>query len=56
MREREERRVKKYKAKIDTSATKLTQIASHATELKLAGGQITGKFMSLNEPAIKELA
>ena len=38
MAEREKRRVKKYKAKIDTSATKLTQITSNATELKLAGG------------------
>ena len=36
--DRERRRVRKYKAKIDTTPSKLTPIASNEKDLKLAGG------------------
>ena len=53
---RETRRTRKYRRKIDTSAQKLTPLPSASVEMNIAGGQVTGKFMSLNEPAIRELA
>ena len=46
---REARRIRKYRRKIDTSASKMTDNA-HDVNMNIHAGQVTGKFNSLNEP------